>query len=380
MARGFMAGRVDRSKRTASAFASMGCQEGAAPAQSSLGDSMTNERRLRAAWSVLAGAIFGLSVCMSVPARSDPTDPPITPAERAEADRLIGIIKSENRQYGDVFLPDAKVTLHLGKAYYFLGKDDARRAIVDGWKNPASAADGVLGMIIPEGKVFANSWGAVVSYESAGFVTDKDADKASYDKMLRQVQDGEADVNAQRQKDGFPTMHLVGWAQPPSYNHQSHYLIWARDLKFSGSDSDALNYDVRMLGRHGVLSVNLVSSMPDLPQVRTDAANLAKTITYQPGFRYEEYNPSTDKKAAYGVGGLVAAGLGLVVAKKLGLLAIGLVFFKKAAVLIIAGFAALANWLRRLFGLKKSPRKRASASGPVQLESISEPAPKADQT
>ena len=302
-------------------------------------------------------------------------DAPLTPAEQAEADRLVAIIKSEKPIHGDVTIPEAKATLHLGKDYYFLGKEDARRAIVEGWKNPESEADGVLGMIVPTGKVFATSWGAVVSYEPTGYVADKDADKANYDDLIKQAHDAEPNLNEERSKQGFPPIHLVGWAQPPSYNRSLHYLIWARDIRFGTSGDDTLNYDVRMLGRGGVLSVNVIAGMPDLPQVRADADALARTIDFNPGARYADFDEAHDKKAAYGVAGLVAAGMGLVLAQKFGLIAIALLFLKKGAIIVVALFAGAARWFSGLFGSKK--KKAAATSTPAQPANflIDEPRP-----
>jgi len=288
----------------------------------------------------------------------------LTPAEQAEVDRLKGIIKSEKPIFGDVNLPDAKTTLHLGKAYYFLSKEDARRAIVEGWKNPASAADGVLGLIIPAGKVFANSWGAIVSYEPSGYVADKDADKANYDELITKAHDAEPQINEQRNKDGFAPIHLVGWAQPPSYNKQLHYLIWARDIKFGDSGNDTLNYDVRMLGRGGVLSVNVIAGMSDLPQIRTDADALARTISFNPGAQYGDFDSAHDKKAAYGVAGLVAAGMGLVLAQKFGAFALVLLFLKKGIILVLAALAGLGRWFSSRFGGKKKKSGSATLNSP----------------
>jgi len=218
------------------------------------------------------------------------------------------------------------------------------------WGNPPSAAEDVLGIVFPADKSFLDdTWGAVVTYEQAGYIADKDANSTDYNKYVEEVQKGEDSENEARKKDGFPSIHLVGWAQAPSYDPARHYLIWARDLRFSGEKDDTLNYDVRLLGRRGFLSVNLVSKMPQLASVRADAASLAAAATFDPGSSYSDYKPDTDKKAAYGVAGLVAAGLGLAAAQKFGLVAVILLFAKKFLILIAAGFAAVAAWFRKRF-------------------------------
>lgn len=72
---------------------------------------------------------------------------------------------------------------------------------------------------------------------------------------------------------------------------------------------------MRHLGRHGVLSMNVISQMSKLTEVRQVAAHLAKTAEFDTGARYVDYQAG-DKKAEYGLAGLVAAGLGVGAAKK----------------------------------------------------------------
>jgi uncharacterized membrane-anchored protein len=280
------------------------------------------------------------------------------PSEAAEEQRLMGILQAQHRQTGDVRIPEANVTLHLGTRYYFLKKDEAKQVLKE-WGNPPDRSAGVLGLVFPAGATFLDrdGWGGVVTYEPAGFISDKDADHADYQQLIDQVHKGEDADNAERKKAGFPSAHLVGWAQPPSYDKAHHFMIWARDIHFGDEPEDTLNYDVRVLGRRGFLSVNFVSTIKDLPQIRTDAAQLASLAAFDAGSAYTDYAPGSDKTAEYGVAGMVAAGLGLAAAKKLGLLALIAVFAKKGVVLIAAAFAALVARVKRLF--KKDPSATA---------------------
>ena len=126
-------------------------------------------------------------------------------------------------------------------------------------------------------------------------------------------------------------------------------MIWARDIEFGKQADHTLNYDVRILGRSGVLSLNTVSSMSKLAEVRPAAATLATVAEFDRGSRYADFDPNLDKKAEYGVAGLVAAGLGVVAAKKLGLLALILLGGKKLLVVVLAFGAALFGRIKKLF-------------------------------
>jgi uncharacterized membrane-anchored protein len=267
------------------------------------------------------------------------------------------LVKSLKPQHGYIALPAAKASLDLGNDYDFYGPEDARKILVDLWGNPPDGVSNVLGMVMKAGASPAkDNWGAVVTYEASGYVTDDDANTTDFAEVLKQMQEGEAQENDQRKSAGYPTIHVAGWAENPAYDKTSHSMVWARDIKFSDGTVDSLNYDVRSLGRAGVLSLNLVSTMPHLADVKTAAHEFAGHAGFDAGARYADFNPDMDKKAEYGVGGLVAAGAGLVIAKKLGLLAIFGKFFisflKPILVGIAVAFAAFKNRIMGLFGRK----------------------------
>lgn len=198
---------------------------------------------------------------------------PVAGQDRQEIPKEIAdAVKSLHPQHGKVTLEQARATLDLGNAYDYYSPSDAKTILTTIWNNPPSAADGVLGLVMPAGKSpLSDAWGAVITYEASGYVSDADAASVDYDAILTQLREGEAESNAQRKADGYPEMTLVGWAEKPSYDKASHSVVWARDLKTSDSQTDSLNYDVRNLGRGGVLSLNLISSMANLNEVKAAA-------------------------------------------------------------------------------------------------------------
>ncbi len=304
-------------------------------------------------------ALAALAVALSASvARADiPPASQMSPEERAYVMKMEEIRTKQAPQSGDVALPQAHATLHLGENYYFLGPEDARRVLVEGWNNPPSSAEGVLGLVFPKGAIFydPDAWGAVVTYQDSGYVSDEDARTTDYGDLLKQLQEGQEAANESRKEDGYPALHLMGWAQQPTYDARQHSVVWAQNLRSDGSSENGLNYDVRLLGRSGVLSLNMLSSMPHLASVNAAAAGLARAATFDAGSRYEEFVPDVDKKAGYGIAGLVAAGVGVAAAKKLGFLAILLGFGKKFIVLIGVAAVAVGRYVRRLFGREEEP-------------------------
>lgn len=259
--------------------------------------------------------------------------------------------KELHPQMGKVAVAAANATLDLGKNYYFLPAAEAKRVLTEGWGNAPEQVSNVVGMVFPVGKTFHDeTWGAVIEYEDTGHVSDKDAASQDYDAVLASMRESEDAANKAAAEQGYAGSHLLGWAQAPTYDPATKTLIWARNIKFDGQEESTLNYDVRTLGRNGVLSVNMVDSMANLASVREAAKGLGSTVQFASGSAYNDFNPSTDKLADYGLAGLVAAGAGVAVAKKAGLLAILAIFFKKALALVIAGAVALGAWIKRKFG------------------------------
>lgn len=299
----------------------------------------------------VAALVAAMLVAMTAVAKDAPADPSpgILPA-------LVQFEKGLHKQSGDVAVPGVQAVLHLGQDYYFLGADEAKKVLTDVWGNPPDTVGDVLGLVLPKDKTVIDTvWGAVVTYEPSGYVADDDAKTADYDQVLADVRSGEQERNAERAKAGFPASHLVGWAQPPSYDQGRHTLIWARDFRVDGEKADSLNYDVRLLGRSGVLSLNMVSDMAHLPEVRTAAAGFGRAAEFVRGHAYADFDPNLDKKAEYGLAGLVAAGVGVAAAKKLGFLAIALGLGKKLIVLVVIAAGVVGRFFMKLIGKSKDP-------------------------
>ncbi|HSU17835.1 DUF2167 domain-containing protein [Longimicrobium sp.] len=263
-------------------------------------------------------------------------------------------------QTGTISLPGGIATIRLPEGYRFLDGENAERVIVQGWGNPPGTSH-PLGMIVPaRSPVDSAGWGVVVTYRDDGYVKDDEAEKIDYDEMLRQMQQETREDNAERARQGYATLDLVGWAARPRYDVATHKLYWARELAEVGAadGEHALNYDVRVLGRRGVLSLNAVAGMSQLPEIERDMQGVLGFVDFNEGHRYADFTGG-DKVAAYGIGALVAG----TVAAKAGffkVLLLGLLAAKKA---IVAGVIALAAAAKRLFGGGSSKEGGKPAAG-----------------
>jgi uncharacterized membrane-anchored protein len=228
---------------------------------------------------------------------------------------------------GRVVLGNNLAEVNLAASYRYLGPEDARKVIVDIWGNPPSRGD-TLGMIFPADVEPAQpgGWAVVLTYKEDGYVKDNDAAKINYNDLLKQMQEAVQRENETRVKQNFPKVELVGWAAAPRYDQQTHKLYWAKEFDFGGGSIHTLNYDVRVLGRKGVLAINAVASMSQLTEIQERMPEIISMVNFLPGSLYADYQQGNDKVAAYGLAALVLGG----VAAKAGL-------FKGLIALILVG-------------------------------------------
>lgn len=274
-------------------------------------------------------------------------------------------LKSLHYQSGRITLPNDIATLNLPENFRYLSPDDTDRVLVDAWGNPPGK-EKTLGMIVPtqHDVLSKDGWGVVISYMEDGHVKDDDADKINYDDLLKQMQESANARNEERTKAGYQPLTIVGWAEKPSYNKETHKFYWAKELMSGNNAAHGLNYDIRVLGRKGVLVLSAVSSMDDLSAIKTEMPALVAATEFTKGNGYNDFDDKTDKVAEYGLAALVAGG----VAAKLGLfgkLAALLIAFKKVIVVAVIAFFA---GIKRFFSRKK-PAVAVQAA-PVKTETV----------
>jgi uncharacterized membrane-anchored protein len=287
-------------------------------------------------------AVLLLCACVS-PAWSQEAEAP----EAGGGEEAAPALNFEYRT-GDVVLPNKVATLRLGESYRYMSPADANR-LLEMWGNLPD--DRLQGAVIPAGVDLERegAWIVFLTYVDEGHVDDSDAAEIDYDELLKSMQEGEKQANEQRKAAGFAALRLVGWAEQPHYDATSKKLYWAKEITAEGHDGGSLNYDVRVLGREGVLSMEAVAPIDLLPQVREEMKPLLAIAEFNEGYRYADFNKKTDRMAEYGLGALIAG----AAAAKLGLFAkIGafLLMFKK---FIFIGLVALGGLLMKLLGRKK---------------------------
>jgi uncharacterized membrane-anchored protein len=289
---------------------------------------------------------LGLVAAPAVFAQTDDGEPALSAEQQQALAAMREFWESLDRQTGDVALGDDLVTLSVPDDFYYLGPDDAERVLVDVWGNPPDQGK-TLGMLFPAQYTPFDpaGWAVTIDYSDDGHVSDSDAAGIDYDELLAQMKSDVHSANADRVDAGFEPVELVGWAETPHYDAASRKLYWAKELRFGESPDDTLNYEIRVLGRKGILSMTFVAAADQLAEINDSLDSVLAMAEFNPGQRYEDFDSSIDKVAAYGIGALIAG----KVAAKAGLFAAGLLLLKKVGVFVAVGFAALARKFKGLF-------------------------------
>jgi uncharacterized membrane-anchored protein len=159
-------------------------------------------------------------------------------------------------------------------------------------------------------------------------------------------------------------MHITGWSDPPHYDSRTHNLVWGILAK-DDQGEEVVNYNVRVLGREGVMSITLVDDPARIAASKSSLAGILSRFEYRPGRKYSEWRQG-DRIAEYGLTALVAAGAGAA-AVKMGLFAkLGKLFAKFAKVIIMGVIAVgsfLGKALKSLFGRKDAQSEVEPPSG-----------------
>lgn len=244
---------------------------------------------------------------------------------------------------GTITLADGIGTLTVPEKFGYLNPEQTRFVIEDLWGNPDGK--GTLGMLVPdEPSVMDDTgWAFIITYEEMGYVKDDDADDIDYDELLEELQADIKTENEERVKLGYESYELIGWASTPYYDSDKKVLHWAKEIRFGESEFNTLNYNIRVLGRKGVLMLNAVATTDQLQLVKENINPVLASFQYADGNKYSDFNPELDEVAAWTIGGLVA---GKVLAKA-GFFTLILKNIKLIFIALAAAGTGFWQWFKR---------------------------------
>jgi uncharacterized membrane-anchored protein len=281
--------------------------------------------------------LAALVMSLSQAAISDESAPPSEAAVSEAQKQIRALHWIKGPQHVELY---SNASLDLPDGYVFLNSDDAGklRTITH------NVGGGTQYFLAPQDL----RWGAYFTYRDDGYV--KDDDKIDSSAILDNIKKGTEAANKERREHGWHELEVTGWQTPPHYDPQTKRLEWAIDGRDLANNATIVNFNTRILGRGGVMSVVLLSDPRHIDDAIADLKSTLSRFSYLPGQRYAEYKPG-DRVAKYGLAALITGGAAAI-AVKTGfwkVLVAGLVAGWK---FIAAAAFALAGGISRFFKRK----------------------------
>jgi uncharacterized membrane-anchored protein len=219
------------------------------------------------------------------------------------------VLKTLRFQKGDVVVGNNLATLRLTPEFRYLDPADTQMFLTRVWDNDPWLGRGALGLLLPNlDPLSSRSWAVIIRYADPGHVDDADADKIDPEERRHALDNQVQKVKAARAADGLEFIELLGWVHKPSYDKATRTLSWGTQMRFDRKKSE-LHYDIRVLGRRGVLGLDVLAEMAQRGLVERQIPDLLKMASFNPGNLYSDFNPSVDRAAHHGVVGLISARL-----------------------------------------------------------------------
>lgn len=236
-------------------------------------------------------------------------------------------------------------TLKVPEGYRFVPKGEMPK-LLQMTENLSNGHE--VGALLPA----QGGWILWFDYDASGYVKDDEKDKLDADAMLKAMKENDEESNEARKAQGWGTITTVGWDHPPFYDPDTHLLTWALRLR-AEQGGDCVNYNSRVLGRRGVMSITLSVDPDKLEAAVPVYKSLLTGFAFKPGETYAEFTTG-DRVAEYGLIALVGGG-SAIAAAKMGLFGKLWKLILAGGKFIILGAVALFAGIKKLFRKKEPP-------------------------
>ena len=207
---------------------------------------------------------------------------------------------------GSVDLGDDIAQTFIEDDFLFANAGDTKR-LMEFIGNPITNRE--VGLITSKQ---GENWFIIFEYDPVGYVKDDEKENIDAEALLESIKKATDYANKERTRKGFAPLNVVGWYEEPHYDEDSHNLVWA--LLANSGNEQVVNYNTRLLGRYGYMSIVLVTDPETLDSMRPTLTQIIDDFSYKEGKTYAEFVQG-DKIAKYGLLALVAGGAGATAAK-----------------------------------------------------------------
>jgi len=203
-----------------------------------------------------------------------------------------------------------------------------------------------------ESAIITNRWQAFFNFSETGYIKDDETlDAVELLKTKKKYQDI---ANKELMNKGWQTFSIEDWYFKPRYDKKENLLEWGVVIAGNQDKNRTVNYETRILGRHGVTNVILAAFPDNVDSAIVDLKKILHDFEYLPGEKYSEFKQG-DRIAEFGLAALVAGGAAALATKK-GFWAAIASFFAAMwkiivpiFIIIIAKIGSIFRWIKSIF-------------------------------
>ena len=212
-----------------------------------------------------------------------PADEAAAPKEETETQRAF---KSIQWTKGPAKVGiDNHAEIQVPEGYAYTGGSGAQK-LLELMHNPTSGTE--LGILTDEKlEMFL-----LFEFDDVGYVKDAEKEKLNADEILASLRAGNEESNKARKQRGWAPIEITGWHTAPFYNAQTNNLEWC--IQGQSRGHTIVNYNTRILGRTGVLSVNLMCSADGLAKNKPAAETIMKATSFNDGKVWQQAQVQPD--------------------------------------------------------------------------------------
>lgn len=188
-------------------------------------------------------------------------------------------------------------------------------------------------------------------YKNEGYVKLDDWKDVNPDKFIKQMRSDAKEVNKIRIENNSETVEGIEWLQEPTLDRKKNSVYYALLVEWSDGEF-SVNASTLLLGRHGYTKATYTGDPEEFKINKDEILNhIVANYSFVEQKKYTNFSTG-DKVAAAGIGGLLAASLGIKAFKAGGIAAL-LILLKKGGFLIFLPLIFAWGWIKRLFTRKE---------------------------
>ena len=188
-------------------------------------------------------------------------------------------------------------------------------------------------------------------YKDEGYVKLDDWKDVNPDKFIKQMQSDAKEVNKIRIENNFETVEGIEWLQEPTLDKDKNSVYYALLVEWSDGEI-SVNASTLILGRYGYTKATYTGDPEEFKINKKEIlSNIVANYSFVEKKKYTNFSTG-DKVAAAGIGGLLAASMGIKAFKAGGIAAL-LILLKKGGFLIFLPLIFAWGWIKRLFTRKE---------------------------